>query len=56
VVWAGLVWLRVRTSGEHFSMRYWDFGLYKMLGNSCVFASRIVLSSIGLVTVFEPGI
>jgi hypothetical protein len=53
VDWIRLVWLRIGTSGDILWMRWWTFGLYKMLGNYWVatqpVASRVVLSSIELV-------
>jgi hypothetical protein len=33
VMWTGLVWLRIGTGGELLWIRYWNFGLHKMLGN-----------------------
>jgi hypothetical protein len=51
-MWTGLVLLRIGTSGELLWIRYWNFGLHKMLRNYRVFKqlgiSRVVLSSMEL--------
>jgi hypothetical protein len=53
VMWARLVWLRIGTGGELLWIRYWTFGLHKMLGNYRVskqlWLSRVVLSCMELV-------
>jgi hypothetical protein len=53
VVWTGLVWLKIETSGELFWIRSWTFGFHEMLGNYRVatqlVASRVMFSSIELV-------
>jgi hypothetical protein len=33
VMWTGLVWLRIWTSGELLRIRYWSFEFHEMLGN-----------------------
>jgi hypothetical protein len=52
VMWTGLVRLGIGTGGELLWIRYWTFGVHKMLGNyrvaSQLVASRVVLSSIEL--------
>jgi hypothetical protein len=49
VMWTGLIWLRLGTGGELLWIRYWTFGLRKLLGDCWVaeqlVASRVVLSS-----------
>jgi hypothetical protein len=54
VMWTGLVWLRIGTGGELLWIRYWTFGLHKLLGNYRVSKqlgiSRVVLSSMELVS------
>jgi hypothetical protein len=53
VIWTGLVWLRIGTSVELLWIRYWTFGLHKMLGNyrlaEQLVAYRVVPRSIELV-------
>jgi hypothetical protein len=55
VMWTGLVWLGVGTSGELWWIRYWTFRFDKMLRNYRVSKqlgiSRVVHSSMELVMV-----
>jgi hypothetical protein len=50
VVWAGLIGIRIGTSGGLLWTRQWTFGLHKMLGNSWV-AEQLVASQEGLISV-----
>jgi hypothetical protein len=45
--WTGLVWLRIGTGGRHLWMRYWTFGLHKMLNMSWL-AEDVLTSQEGL--------
>jgi hypothetical protein len=45
VVWTGLVWLRIRTSGELLWIGHWTFWFHKMLGIYQV-AAQLVLSQL----------
>jgi hypothetical protein len=47
VVWTGLIWLRIWTSGGPLWTQYWTFGFYKILGNSWVTA-QLAVSQKGL--------
>jgi hypothetical protein len=38
MVWTGLIWLRIVTSGGLLWTRYWTFGFHKILGSSWVAA------------------
>jgi hypothetical protein len=46
VMWTGLVWLRIGTSGGLLWMCLWMFGFYKMLGSSRV-AAKLAASREG---------
>jgi hypothetical protein len=54
-MWTGLVWLRIGTGGELLWIRYWTFGIHKMLGNYRVSKqlgiSEVVLSCMDLVKI-----
>jgi hypothetical protein len=52
MMWAGLVCLKIGTSGGFLWIRYWTFGFHKLLGNYVskqLGISRVVLSSMELV-------
>jgi hypothetical protein len=59
VVWTGLVWPRMGSSGELFWMWKWTCGFYRMLGNYRLaiqlVASRVVLIAIGFY-IYSPRI
>jgi hypothetical protein len=47
VVWAGLIWLRIGTSGGPLWTRLWPFGFHKILGKSWI-AALLAASQEGL--------
>jgi hypothetical protein len=50
MVWTGLIWLRIGTSGELLWIWYWSFSFDKMLGGSWVAAPQEGLSSVSKIT------
>jgi hypothetical protein len=52
MVWTGLLWIRIGTSGGLLWTPWWNLGLHKILGNSWVAASQEGLSSVDLVIIF----
>jgi hypothetical protein len=47
MVWTGLIWLRIGTSGGLLWTRYWALGFHKMLGHSRI-AAQLATSQEGL--------
>jgi hypothetical protein len=41
MVWIGLIWLTIRTSGGLLWTRHWTFRFHKMLGSSWVAAQLV---------------
>jgi hypothetical protein len=52
MVWIGLIWLMILTSGKLLWTRYWTAGFHKMLGNSSV-AAHWAASQEGLSSMSE---
>jgi hypothetical protein len=52
MVWSGLMWLRIGTSGGFLWTQYWTFGFHKMLGSSWV-AAQLAAPQEGLSSVSE---
>jgi hypothetical protein len=50
IVWIGLIWLKIRTSGGLLWIRYWTFGFHEMLGSSWV-AAQLMTPQEGLSSV-----